>query len=481
MKHTPTTLLCLASLMPLAALAQTPPNEQSRFVEIVRQAQQEARRADTAMQKGGVKLRRDRELCALLPEREVSNWIGRVTKIDANSDGKGVLALEIAPDVQVQTWNNALSDVLDKTLIPPGSDVFLAASALKKGQTIAFSGRFLPGSEGDCLREASMTLNGKLASPEFIFQFDRVGLPGTAGARSAGAGARPLNRLEAATSPFGGRKSAWAPFQEAGGLDAQDQWFGLSLRSVELRYDRDGNVIEFAGSAERASTPVARIRQAINGLCGLAETDWERQVRDDFVSGQAENERCKAVYLPENRSRWTFAVTRKGPVAVAADALRSATTAAVPTPPALPTPSAVPAAPAAAPSPAAAPAPVPAAAPPAAGTAPPNAIAAAPVPAPLTTAPAGTPVPAGPAGASFSPSFDCGKASHVTEKLVCADRELSALDVEMAAAYRRAREQAADKAALRQQQLRWLRESMRPCKDQTCIAQAYRQRLSQLR
>ena len=401
MKHTPTTLLCLASLMPLAPFAQTPSKEQSRFVEVVRQAQQESRRADNAMQKGGVKLRREHELCALLPGREVSNWVGRVTKIDADSDGKGVLALEIAPDVQVQTWNNALSDVMDKTLIPPGSDAFLAASALKKGQTIAFSGRFLPGSEGDCLREASMTLNGKLASPEFIFQFDRVGPPGAAGARSAGAGARPLNRLEAATSPFGGRKSAWAPYQEAGGLDAQDQWFGLALRSVELRYDRDGNVIEFAGSAERASTPVAHIRQAINGLCGVAEPDWERQVRDDFVSGQAENERCKAVYLPENRSRWTFAVTRKGPLAVAADAPRPATTVSAPAPPA---PSAVPAAP------------------------------AEPAPAPLTAAPAGAPVSAGPAGASFSPSCDCGKASHVTEKLVCANRELSALDVEMAAA-----------------------------------------------
>ena len=69
----------------------------------------------------------------------------------------------------------------------------------------------------------------------------------------------------------------------------------------------------------------------------------------------------------------------------------------------------------------------------------------------------------------------------MTEKLVCADRELSALDVELAGAYRRAREMAADKEALRQQQLRWLRESMRPCKDQACLAQAYRQRLSQLR
>ena len=31
---------------------------------------------------------------------------------------------------------------------------------------VKFSGTFLPGTEGDCLRESSLSLNGKIRSPE---------------------------------------------------------------------------------------------------------------------------------------------------------------------------------------------------------------------------------------------------------------------------------------------------------------------------
>jgi uncharacterized protein YecT (DUF1311 family) len=450
-----------ALLAPVSAQAQ-PPAEQRRFIDIVVQAQQEFRRAENALQKGGAKQRREAALCALLPEREVSGWTGRVTTLDANSDGKGVLGIEIAPNVQVKTWNNALSDMFDKTLIDPSSDAFRQASALKKGQVVSFSGRFLPGSEGDCLREGSVTLSGKVSSPEFIFQFEALGPPGAR--LDAGAAGRTLNALEAATSPFGGRKSAWAPFQEAGGLDKQDRWFGIALRSVELRYDRDGSVVEFAGSTSRADTTVTRIRQVINSLCGLTEAQWRREVRDDYVSGQAENERCSAVYLPENRSNWTFAVTRKAALAAPPPEARPA--GPTPAPPAsLPT---------------AAPAAVPAAsATTNAAAAPPAAQATAPASAPTTSPPLPTPAAAG--APAQGPSFDCGKATHPTEKMVCADRELSSLDLELSQAYRRAREQAADKEKLRQQQLRWLRESVRTCADTSCLLQAYRERLSALR
>ena len=65
--------------------------------------------------------------------------------------------------------------------------------------------------------------------------------------------------------------------------------------------------------------------------------------------------------------------------------------------------------------------------------------------------------------------------------MVCADRELAGLDVELSQAYRRARDQSGDRDRLRQEQLRWLRESMRPCPDRDCLARAYRQRLAELR
>jgi hypothetical protein len=154
------------------AYGDQPPG-QSDFVAAVVTAQAEAREADNDLQKGGAKATRDQAICAL--PQAVEGWTGVVTTIDANSEGLGILAIEIADDVNVKTWNNALSDFMDDTLIDPSSPVFASALALKRGDVIRFSGTFVEdSSEGECIREASLSLNGKLTKPSFIFRFSEV-------------------------------------------------------------------------------------------------------------------------------------------------------------------------------------------------------------------------------------------------------------------------------------------------------------------
>jgi hypothetical protein len=126
------------------------------------------------MQRGGVKASRDHSLCSQNLSREVTDWVGTVTTIDSNSDGKGVLAVQIAPDITIKTWNNALSDIESDTLIEPESPVFQSASAMKPGELVRFSGIFLPGDSGDCVKEASLTLQGKVERPDFIFRFSNI-------------------------------------------------------------------------------------------------------------------------------------------------------------------------------------------------------------------------------------------------------------------------------------------------------------------
>jgi hypothetical protein len=147
-----------------------PPLE-TNFISIVAKAQGDSRQADNDMQKGGIKAKRESSICNSMTSFQVQDWIGTIKTIDSNSDGKGVLEILIAPDVLVKTWNNAFSDIGSNTLIEPGSPVFQSASAMKSGQRVVFSGTFLHGSEGDCLREGSLRLDGKLQSPAFIFQF----------------------------------------------------------------------------------------------------------------------------------------------------------------------------------------------------------------------------------------------------------------------------------------------------------------------
>ena len=149
------------------------PAAESQFISIVSAAQSASRQVENDMQRGGVKAKRDNALCQQMPSSSVSNWVGTVAKVDSNSDGKGVFYVNIAPDINLETWNNALSDIEDNTLMEPGSRAFNAASMMKPGESVIFSGTFIP-FVGDCIRESSLSLKGKVESPEFIFRFSQV-------------------------------------------------------------------------------------------------------------------------------------------------------------------------------------------------------------------------------------------------------------------------------------------------------------------
>jgi hypothetical protein len=150
------------------------PASEASFIQAVDKARSDADSAENDMQKGGIKAVRDHTICSTLTSFEVPDWVGTVKTVDSNSDGKGVLEIEIAPDILVKTWNNSLSDIGTNSLIQPGTPVFESASAMKPGQLVTFSGTFFRGMSGDCLNEGSLTLDGKLKSPEFIFRFATI-------------------------------------------------------------------------------------------------------------------------------------------------------------------------------------------------------------------------------------------------------------------------------------------------------------------
>ena len=151
------------------------PQTQARFIETASAAQKKSKDADNDMQRGSAKSERDKNVCALLKTMKVKDWTGKITNITSNSDGKGVIEVEIAKNITVKTWNNALSDIGDHTLIEPGTKFFDFVASLKKGTKIQFSGNFFRGSSGDCVKESSMSLRGKLEDPEFIFSFVEIG------------------------------------------------------------------------------------------------------------------------------------------------------------------------------------------------------------------------------------------------------------------------------------------------------------------
>lgn len=71
------------------------PTEQESFLRIVTAAQSESRAAENDMQRGGINSRRDKQLCETMSALIAKHWIGTVKSVSSNSDGKGVLEIEI--------------------------------------------------------------------------------------------------------------------------------------------------------------------------------------------------------------------------------------------------------------------------------------------------------------------------------------------------------------------------------------------------
>jgi len=81
---------------------------------------------------------------------------------------------------------------------------------------------------------------------------------------------------------------------------------------------------------------------------------------------------------------------------------------------------------------------------------------------------------------AFSASFDCGNSFGSIEVSICENSELSALDDQLAIAYRSAVAAAPDKKRLQREHLVWISEIRNECEDATCLELAYRKRLAEL-
>jgi uncharacterized protein YecT (DUF1311 family) len=82
--------------------------------------------------------------------------------------------------------------------------------------------------------------------------------------------------------------------------------------------------------------------------------------------------------------------------------------------------------------------------------------------------------------ATVSPSFDCTRASLLTERLICTNDTLATLDVRMASLYSSALARTADKEALKKGQRAWLKTRRDVCPDVACLQRAYQERIAEL-
>ena len=154
----------MQSLMPPAQVA---------LIESVESARRQYAAGANDMAKGAARPARAQSICRALNVLMVDGWVGRVKTLSTNSDGKGVLAVEMGSRFNVKTWNNALSDIVDQTLIEPSTQLFSYASSLRQGLIVRFSATFFR-NETDCIEESSFSLSGSIREPDFVFRFTSI-------------------------------------------------------------------------------------------------------------------------------------------------------------------------------------------------------------------------------------------------------------------------------------------------------------------
>lgn len=169
---------------PIDSAVHARPDDEVAFVAAVDAAKSAYEQASNDMVKGGTRGQRKSAVCRSLHGLNVTDWTGVVSDLSTNSEGKGVLTIDLGDGTKVQTWNNAISDAGSDTLIESTTPLFNTLTKLAKGDAVKFSGSFFD-DDTDCVRELSfVSLNTSMTNPAFLMRFTDVeamsGLPSPA-------------------------------------------------------------------------------------------------------------------------------------------------------------------------------------------------------------------------------------------------------------------------------------------------------------
>jgi len=149
------------------------PYEQKRFEDFFPEYARQFDMAQNELQESVTRVNRKKALGELKIGPQVNGWIGTVKDLGTNSDGDAYISIRLNESITVQTYNNALSDLLSSTLIPMGSSLYQKLLYMSKGQKVRFSGSFLYGKD-DYYEESSITIRGSMKQPDFIMRFSSI-------------------------------------------------------------------------------------------------------------------------------------------------------------------------------------------------------------------------------------------------------------------------------------------------------------------
>lgn len=149
------------------------PEKQKQFEEVITKHIETYKRARNELQKSSLRSTRRSKIGSVLNGLEVQNWSGIINKLSTNSEGRAILSVRINPNIEIKTWNNAVSDIASNTLIEQNTQLYNQLMELDVGQQVVISGYFF-NSDEDFIEETSLTEKGSMVNPEFLLKFVSV-------------------------------------------------------------------------------------------------------------------------------------------------------------------------------------------------------------------------------------------------------------------------------------------------------------------
>lgn len=153
----------------LAALADRQPKDETSFLKVLSTARAAFDKANDA-QRNALQSKRASAICAAVNKPEIQSWIGQLGDVDRDPGGRSIVSVILSDGTTLKTWNNAMSDLDDKTLILAGTPLAAALGKLRHGDAIRFSGSFFP-DDADCYRTTRLSLDQSMSEPSFLFRF----------------------------------------------------------------------------------------------------------------------------------------------------------------------------------------------------------------------------------------------------------------------------------------------------------------------
>jgi len=151
----------------------TMPADELQFIKTVEKYILSFRGAKNELQESALRDQRKDDIAKTISGRVASSWVGEINQLETNMEGKAILSIKISPDIEIKTWNNAFSDINANTLISKGSALYSSLLELSLNQQVVFSGSFFR-SQTDYVEETSMTIEGSMSNPEYLFKFKSV-------------------------------------------------------------------------------------------------------------------------------------------------------------------------------------------------------------------------------------------------------------------------------------------------------------------